>query len=59
MENKPDIRRIIEQEGIELKRGKALCPFHDERTPSFTVNENGRLFIVGGAVNMGTLFHSL
>jgi len=31
MENKPDIVRIIEQEGIELKRGKTLCPFNREK----------------------------
>ena len=44
MENKPDIIRIIEQEGIELKRGKGLCPFHSERTPSFIVNRNKQTF---------------
>ncbi|OQB44629.1 MAG: DNA primase [bacterium ADurb.Bin157] len=53
MENKPDIRRIIEQEGIELKRGKALCPFHDERTPSFTVNEQKQTFRCWGCGENG------
>ena len=53
MENKPDIRRIIEQEGIELKRGKALCPFHDERTPSFTVNEKWQTFHCWGCGEHG------
>lgn len=42
--NKPDIVAIIEREGIELKRGKAPCPFHSERTPSFMVNQNKQKF---------------
>jgi DNA primase len=42
--SKPDIVHIIEQEGIELKRGKALCPFHGERTPSFMVNQKKQTF---------------
>jgi DNA primase len=44
MENKPDIIHIIEQEGIELKRGKAICPFHAERSPSFMVNQYKQTF---------------
>jgi DNA primase len=53
MENKPDIIRIIEQEGIELKRGKALCPFHSERTPSFMVNSNKQTFHCFGCGESG------
>jgi DNA primase len=44
MIEKPDILSTIENEGIELKRGKALCPFHDERTPSFIVNQRRQTF---------------
>jgi len=44
MGNKPDIIHIIEKEGIELKRGKALCPFHAERTPSFLVSKKRQTF---------------
>lgn len=33
---------------IELKRGKALCPFHDDHNPSFSVRHNrGRCFACG------------
>jgi hypothetical protein len=45
---KPDILTIIQGEGVELKqRGKswrALCPLHQEKTPSFTVNPEKQLF---------------
>ena len=44
MTQKPDILATIENEGIVLKRGKALCPFHDERTPSFVVNQRRQTF---------------
>jgi len=44
MTQKPDILATIEKEGIVLKRGKALCPFHDERTPSFVVNQRRQTF---------------
>jgi len=53
MKNKPDIIHIIEQEGIELKRGKGLCPFHNERTPSFIVNQNRQTFHCWGCGEHG------
>ena len=53
MGNKPDIVHIIEQEGIELKRGKTLCPFHSERTPSFMVNSNKQTFHCFGCGESG------
>ncbi len=53
MENKPDIIHIIEQEGIELKRGKGLCPFHTERTPSFMVNRDKQTFHCWGCDEHG------
>lgn len=43
-EPKPDILEVVEREGIDLRRFKALCPFHEEKTPSFTVNPNKQYF---------------
>jgi DNA primase len=46
--DKPDIVTVLENEGLQLKqRGKdfwGLCPFHDEKTPSFKVNPDRQLY---------------
>ncbi|MCP5043992.1 MAG: hypothetical protein GY944_23435, partial [bacterium] len=43
-----DLVSVVQQHGITLKRkGKdyvGLCPFHQERTPSFTVNPRKQLY---------------
>lgn len=57
MENKPDIINIIAQEGIELKRGKALCPFHAENTPSFMVNRDRHTFHCFGCGERGDVIY--
>ena len=41
---KPDIMTVMEREGIELRRGKACCPFHDENNPSFIVNQKKQTY---------------
>jgi len=41
---KPDIMTVIEREGIELRRGKACCPFHEEKNPSFIVNQKKQTY---------------
>jgi len=35
----PEVQQAFS--GEEVKRGKMLCPFHDERTPSFQVYDDG------------------
>jgi DNA primase catalytic core len=43
-----DLARVVAERGIELKRrGNSLvasCPFHDEKTPSFTITPSKGLF---------------
>lgn len=33
-----DISAVVRRSGVELKRNKACCPFHGEKTPSFSVH---------------------
>jgi len=55
--NKPDIIQTIEKAGIEIKRGKALCPFHTEQTPSFMVNQKKQTFHCYGCGEHGDTIH--
>ena len=60
------VERIIERVSIVevisdyvplKRRGQnyvGLCPFHSEKSPSFTVNEDKRLFIASAATQEGT-----
>src|SRR5690348_5425334 len=52
------LRTIVSQQ-IKLKREgdhwKGCCPFHDDRTPSFTVFEDGHFYCFGCHVG-GTVF---
>lgn len=38
--NKPDIIETLKAEGIEVKRNKFLCPFHDDHKPSASIRNN-------------------
>ena len=54
-----DIVRVI-SEYVPLKpsgtRMKGLCPFHEEKTPSFSVDPNNQLFYCFGCQTGGDLF---
>jgi DNA primase len=57
---KPSIVEVISQR-VELRKAgkefKALCPFHSERNPSFTVNEDKGLFYCFGCGASGDVFN--
>lgn len=54
---KPDILNVLQAEGVEIKQcGRnfvGLCPFHPEKTPSFTVNPAKKLFKCFGCGEAG------
>lgn len=47
VKNRVDIVRVIRKR-VDLKNNKALCPFHREKTPSFSVNPRGQYFYCFG-----------
>lgn len=56
-----DITEVVQQENIELHssgpgKWKGLCPFHTEKTPSFTVNENFQNYRCFGCGAHGDIF---
>jgi DNA primase len=44
---KSDIVSVIGRR-VKLNNNKALCPFHNEKTPSFSVNIQGQYFFCFG-----------
>ena len=57
--NKPSIVEVIGQRVHLRKAGKeykGLCPFHAEKTPSFSVNEEKGLFHCFGCGVSGDVF---
>ena len=56
---KPDILEALEREGLELHKAgslyKALCPLHNESTPSFTVRQDKQSFCCYGCGKSGDI----
>lgn len=61
IKNTVDLRDYLENDGIRLKRSSGqnwvgLCPFHNEKTPSFTVNESYQNYHCFGCGKHGDIF---
>lgn len=48
VKNKLDIANVAEHYGLELKHNKGFCPFHSEKTPSFSINTQKQMFFCFG-----------
>jgi DNA primase catalytic core len=69
IKNKIDILRVVEESNLQLrKRGRnyiGLCPFHNERTPSFSVNPQKNIFkcfgceVGGDQINLYARLHGI
>ncbi len=57
--DKTDIITVIAERITLDRRNKALCPFHDEKTPSFSVNPQGQYFHCFGCGVGGDVFKFL
>jgi hypothetical protein len=57
---RPDMLAVIGREGVRLRKsGKnyvGLCPFHSEKTPSFSVNPDKQLFHCFGCGEGGDVY---
>lgn len=62
IENATDIVEIVSESVVLKKAGKnyvGLCPFHSEKTPSFTVNPGKQIFYCFGCGAGGNIFNFL
>jgi len=61
IKNSIDIKSYIESRGVSLKKNGqnyvALCPFHSEKTPSFSVNSEKQLFNCFSCGKAGDVFN--
>ena len=44
VDGKPDLIETLAREGIELRRGWGLCPFHADKHPSMKINRDRQTF---------------
>lgn len=52
-----DIKQVAESYGLQIDRaGKALCPFHTEKTPSFYIRTDKQYFHCFGCGEHGDVF---
>ena len=60
IQSRSDIVEIISECGVVLRPTgqsyKGLCPFHDEKTPSFTVSPQKQMFYCFGCQTGGNIF---
>jgi DNA primase len=62
IENAADIIEVVSESVVLKKAGKnyvGLCPFHSEKTPSFTVNPDKQIFYCFGCGAGGDIFEFL
>ena len=62
IENAADIIEVVSESVVLKKAGKnyvGLCPFHSEKTPSFTVNPDKQIFHCFGCGIGGNIFNFL
>lgn len=53
-----DVQQVIERySGAEFKKGKASCPFHQERTPSLSIMKAENIFKCFGCGEAGDAVH--
>ena len=56
VKEKVDIAEVVRSRVSLNEHNKALCPFHNEKTPSFSVNEKGQYFYCFGCGVGGDVF---
>ena len=44
IDSKPDLIETLAREGVDLRRGWGLCPFHADRHPSMKINRDTQTF---------------